>query len=262
MAGEMDSRQGPSEPAEAAATGENEAGCGEGCACHAVGAGGKIRMVIGQIVVVIALVLVARAFLKNKGTTTPDGTDAFSAARVQDASAAVVETVGAPASQQGNAAVVSTASDDRAAGTGVPSPGASSADEGEARQVQPVVCGETIRSLNELSQRAMASDGVFVFLAGEDAGKARDAIPAIEKAAEKIRGRGTKLDLFTLKNGSAEFRDVAVQVPPPGVLAMVKGRGASAVTDGITEAKLLQAFVTASSASGCGPSGCGPTGCP
>ena len=134
MAEEMDSQQNPVEPSGAAGDGENGAACGEGCACHATGAGGKMKLVIGQIVVVI------------------------------------------------------------------------------------------------------------------------------EKTAEKIRARGTKLGIFTFEDGSPEYADIVKQVPPPGVLAMVKGRGASAVSGDITESKLMQAFVAASSGGGCGPasSGCCP----
>lgn len=253
MPEETDRRQQSADPAQAVGSGENGAACGEGCSCQAAGGGGKIKMVIGQIVLVLALVLVARAFLKGK-ETTQEGTDAYSAAQLQGTSVAVVETVDTPPSQQGNAAGAATASDDRAAAAEAPSPKAPAEEQGEAPQAKPVVCGETISSLSELNQRAMESDGVFVFLAGQDAGKARDAIPAIEQAAAKIRGRGTKLGLFTLENGSAEFPGVAAQVPPPAVLAMVKGRGADSVSGEITEANLLQAYLTASNA-GCAPSG-------
>ena len=47
----------------------------------------------------------------------------------------------------------------------------------------------------------------------------------------------------------------------PGVLAMVKGRGMSAVSGEVTEAKLLQGYVAAGSAGGCGP-GAGAGCCP
>jgi len=249
MAAGMDKTQSSPEPAEAAAGGENGAACGEDCACHGGGAGGKTKMVIGQIVIVIALVLVARAVLKkNKETTGLNGAKVFSAAQVPGGASGGAETANTSGGQQ--QAVV-------AALGAVEGKSVESADGNS-----PVVCGESIESLGDLNSRAADSDGVFVFLAGDDAGKARDAVRVIEKAAEKIRARGTKLGLFTLANGSAEFGDLAAQVPPPGVLAMVKGRGGSMVSDGITEDKLLQAFVTASSASTCGPSGCGPSGCP
>ena len=72
---------------------------------------------------------------------------------------------------------------------------------------------------------------------------------------------GLKCGLFTLKAGSRDYDQIAAQMSVPGVLAMVKGRGMSAVSGDITEAKLVQGFVAASSAGGCGPSagaGCCP----
>ncbi|MHC4354853.1 MAG: hypothetical protein ACYS0H_19300, partial [Planctomycetota bacterium] len=77
---------------------------------------------------------------------------------------------------------------------------------------------------------------------------------------------------FRLKDGTAEYEDLAKQFSVPTVLAMVKGLGYSAVSEQITEANLLEAFVTASRApsaccppgtdpSQCGPAGCGPSGC-
>ncbi|MFH1706964.1 MAG: hypothetical protein ABIF71_03485 [Planctomycetota bacterium] len=56
------------------------------------------------------------------------------------------------------------------------------------------------------------------------------------------------MGLFTLAKSSPEYTNIAQRVPPPGVIAMVKGRGASTVSGDITEARLIQAFVTASSA--------------
>ena len=44
---------------------------------------------------------------------------------------------------------------------------------------------------------------------------------------------------------------------------MARGRGVVPITGEITEIKLVQGFVAASSSGGCGPStaGCGPAGC-
>jgi hypothetical protein len=81
-------------------------------------------------------------------------------------------------------------------------------------------------------------------------------------AARTIESKaGLKCGLFTLKAGSRDYDQIAAQMSVPGVLAMAKGRGMSAVSGDITESKLLQGFVAASSAGGCGPSagaGCCP----
>lgn len=141
---------------------------------------------------------------------------------------------------------------------GIATPPEAAADKPEDKLV---VCGKTIQSLGDLNREAVDNDGVLVFMAGPDPGRAREVLAIVERTAATIRGRGVDLGLFTLEKGSRQYAELAVQVPPPGVIAMVKGRGASAVSDDITESKLMQAFVAASSAGGCGPSGCGPSGC-
>jgi hypothetical protein len=80
-------------------------------------------------------------------------------------------------------------------------------------------------------------------------------------AARMIEAQGKKIALFTLQPGSRDYDQIAAQMPVPGVLTIVKGRGMSAVSGEITETKLVQGFVAASSAGGCGPSagaGCCP----
>jgi len=109
----------------------------------------------------------------------------------------------------------------------------------------------------------MAMDGVFVFIAGNDSAKAANAAAIITKAAETIGANGIKVGLFTIAAGSPEYNNIAMQVPPPSVLAMVKGRGMQPVMSAdISEEKLVQAFmVAASSGGGHGGGGCGPVGC-
>ena len=83
----------------------------------------------------------------------------------------------------------------------------------------------------------------------------------MNKAARTIEAQGKKIGLFTLKPSSPDYDQIAGQISMPGVLAMVKGRGMSAISGDITESKLVQGFVAASSAGGCGPSagaGCCP----
>ncbi len=134
--------------------------------------------------------------------------------------------------------------------------------------------GLTHGSLDEVTQRMRAVDADLLAapaewdavigasgapLSEKHADKAREVAAVIEKGAATLRDRGIRMGVFTLENGSREYADLSRQVPPPGVIAMVKGRGASAVSDDITESKLMQAFVAAASAGGCGPSGCGPS---
>ena len=75
----------------------------------------------------------------------------------------------------------------------------------------------------------------------------------MKAAVRTMEAKGMKCGLFTLKPGTRDYEQVAKQMAVPGVLAMVKGRGMSAVSGEVTEAKLLQGYVAAGSAGGCGP---------
>lgn len=124
------------------------------------------------------------------------------------------------------------------------------------------VDGREIEALSELNAVARDTVGVFVFLPGKTEATARAPTAKIRGAARTIEPqlRGGKIGIFTLKAGSRDYEQVASQMTVPGVLAMVKGGGMRAASGDITETKLVQAFVAASSAGGCGAGGgaCGP----
>jgi MYXO-CTERM domain-containing protein len=210
---------------------EQAEACGDGCSCHAGATPGRSRWVLGAIVLLVTAGLVVRAVLKSTGAPAqPCGTATF-----------------APAP--------------RASSSTVPS---SAATPGQSAAPMPggVVCGEPIQSIDDLNCKAAESDGVFVFLAGKDAEKARPVAAVVDKAAGTIRAQGVKIGLFTLRDGSAEYAEMAAQVSPPGVIAFAKGGGATILTGEVTESKLLQAYLSAASSGGCGPgSDCGPAGC-
>lgn len=136
-------------------------------------------------------------------------------------------------------------------------PEAPPAEAGEAKETgEDAAIGESIKSLNELNRKAAELDGVFVFLAGDDEAKAKEAVAAIAKATTAIRELDVKLKAFTLAPGTPEYDNIARQLPPPSVIALAKGRGMTPVTGEISEDKLLQAFLAAASAGGCGTPGC------
>jgi hypothetical protein len=116
-------------------------------------------------------------------------------------------------------------------------------------------------SLASLNKVAADADVVFVLLAARDQLNDKAITKEIEAAARKIISNGSKVLAFRLKETAPDYANLAKQVSVPSVLAMVKGRGMSAVSGEINETKLVQAFVAASRPSGCGPAGCGPTDC-
>ena len=197
-------------------------GCGVGCACHGSGASGKARWVICAIVLAVAGILVVRAMTKTDAASAQPQSTAFATPVVPaDSTPAVSPTV-------------------------VAEPAAASAET-------------MIGAFAELNTVAARSDAVFVYLLGkEETSGSAPATKAMQAAVRTIEAKGSKCAIFTLKAGSPDYASLAPQVARPGVLAMVKGKGMSAVMGEITETKLVQSYVAASSAGGCGSGGCAP----
>jgi hypothetical protein len=189
---------------------QQAAACGPGCGCHAPGTPGKMRWVLGTIVLVAAGTLVARAVIKDNGASAATPTPGF----------ATTALTGQPT------APISTTSD--------------------------AVAAKEIGAISELNTVAPDMAGVFVFLPGKSETTAKAPTAQIRSAAQtiepKVRG---KIGIFTLKTNSRDYEQITAQTAVPGVIAMVKGRGMSLVSGEITETKLVQAYVKASSAGGC-----------
>ena len=123
--------------------------------------------------------------------------------------------------------------------------------------------GEFLDSLASLNKVAVNQDAVFVFIPakGNDI-VSKEITDAIASAEQKIKSKGVLIGLYTLRSGSPEYANLAAQLPLPGMLVMSKGRSVGTVSGGITEEKILQAYVTSSRAGGgCCPSGGGSAGC-
>jgi hypothetical protein len=202
--------------------------CGSDCGCHGPKAPSKMRWVLGAVVLVAAGAMVVKAVLKNNSVSPEKATAGY---------AAVPPTAQAPVA--GVPAVVK---------------------EPAAPMNMKVI--KTIGTLSELNTVAADTTAVFMLLPGKN--EAADKLPMaqVQGAVRTIETQsGTKVGVFTLKTDSPEYEQIATQTALPGVLAMVKGRGMVPVSGEITEEKLVQAYVAASSAGGCGAGGCGPTGC-
>ena len=120
--------------------------------------------------------------------------------------------------------------------------------------------GEFLDSLASLNKVAANQDAVFVFIPAKGTQIVdKQTSDAIASARQKIESNGAKLGLYTLQSSSPEYANIAAQLTPPCMLVMSKGRGMGTASGGITEEKLLQAYVASSRAGGCGPSGCGPS---
>lgn len=204
--------------------------CGAGCACHSSGSSGRKRLILGTIVLLVAVALVARAVIKTN--TAPSQPDA----------AAFTSPIVAQTPPAESAAAAPTA---------------------EAAKTTDTFVAKEIGAFSELNTLAITSDAVFVYVPAKDGASSNPPATAMKSAVSRIASQGHKIALFTLKAGTRDYDQIAAQMSVPGVVAMVKGKGMSAVSGDITEAKLIQGFVAASNCgpSGCGPSGCGPAGC-
>lgn len=203
---------------------QQAAGCGSGCNCNATGKPSNTRWVIGAIVLVVAGALAVNAVVKNNDASAKEPTSAFATTIAAPVAGTVTNPVAAP-----------------------------------TREAMAMV---SLGALAELNSVATNTDVVFVYLPGKEVTSANSPLKPMQSAASAIESRaGLKCGLFTLKAGSPDYDQMAGQIVLPGVLAMVKGRGMIPISGDITEAKLVQGFVSASSGGGCGPSagaGCCP----
>ena len=211
----------PKPPDAMGALKQETSACGPGCDCHAAGPSARTRWIVGVIVILAAGVLVARAMIRNNSASAENATLGFASLPTAEQAPATDASRAAPAT----------------------------------------VAVREIGALSELNAVAADTGGVFVFLPGKNDPLIKAPLVQMRSAAKTIEARGQKIGVFTLKTDSQDYTQVAAQVAVPCVIAMVKGRGMIPVSGDITEAKLIQGFVAASSAGGCGPSGCGPSGC-
>ena len=213
------------QPEKAESVKEGTACCGPGCGCGTAAKPNKARWVVGVIVLATAGVMVVRGMVRSdKGST-----------------------------QAATAGLANPAATQSAAG------GADTKSDGAAADETSV--GTTIGAFGELDTVAIKTDAVFIYLPAKEGTAAKAPSTPMKGAARLIEAKGMKCGLFTLKPGSPDYDQIAKQMAVPGVLALVKGHGMSAVSGEVTEAKLLQGYVAAGSASKCGPgasAGCCP----
>ncbi len=201
------------------------------CCSSASGSYNKRKLVVLVIIVLAAGIILARSLMKESTAVSDDTQQLF---------ATIGQEKNNETSVQINAVTNVETSD----------------------KTEPTLWRPELDSLASLNKVAAEADAVFVFLAADDQQGSQTITKEVEAAAKKIQSNGSRICAFRLKKDAPDYAQLAKQFSIPCVVAMVKGRGMSAVSGEINEAKLVGAFVTASRpSSGCGPTGCGPTGC-
>ena len=204
------------------------------CCSSASGSYSKRKLVVFAIIVVAAGIILARSLMKESNAVTDDTQQLF---------AAIGQEKSNEISPQINAVTIVETSN----------------------KTELTLWRPELDSLASLNKVATNTDAVFVLLAAEGQQGNQTITKEIEAAAKKIQSNGSRICAFRLKKDASDYAQLAKQFSIPCVVAMVKGRGMSVVSgiSEITEAKLIQAFVTASRPSGCGPSSsCSPSSCP
>ena len=121
--------------------------------------------------------------------------------------------------------------------------------------------GAAISAIADLNDVAAKLDTVFLVIPSKDNAPASKETGAVLASVERILNeKGLSTGIYTLKATSPDYPDVAAKVTPPGIAVLTKGRGIGFVSGGMSENKLMQAYVASTSGGGCGPSGCPPPG--
>ena len=208
------------------------------CCSSDSGSYSKRKLVVLVIIVVATGTILARSLMKESNDAGGDGQQLF---------ATIAQEKNCEISPQINAATNAETNIE-------------ASDKTELTLWRPEL--DSLASLNKV---ATDTDVVFVLLAAEDQQGSQTITKEVEAAAKKIQSNGSRICAFRLKKDAPDYAQLAKQFSIPCVVAMVKGRGMSAVSgiSEITEAKLIQAFVTASRpSSGCCPSGAEQSACP
>ena len=217
--------------------------CCEGgncCPSDASGASQKVKIIAFVLIVVAAGAVLANSLIRKSKAEAGQPEQAFAGMPVSTTS----ETASVAKSEAETAMAVET-------------------DKGDSDtpKAAPSLWKTELASLASLNQAAADVDGVFVLLGSSDDRSSQGICREMQAALGKIKTSNTRVSTFWLKDSAPEYANLSQQIELPCVLAMVKGGGMSVVSDQISEARLVQAFVSASRPSGCGPSGCGPAGC-
>jgi hypothetical protein len=126
----------------------------------------------------------------------------------------------------------------------------SGADDSQAVSFTPLA---SISALNDVAQDV---DGVFILMVKNEADKTTAIVKEVTAAKKAIATRGIRMAAFQLSSNAPEFSVFSSQLPPPGIVVIVKGKSMRGVQGAdINKTKLLQAFIAASQASSCCSSG-------
>lgn len=103
--------------------------------------------------------------------------------------------------------------------------------------------------ISSYSQIKPSQEVAFVYVPAKNGKMSNKVQSAIQSAKQSLEARNIKVDLYTLNTSSADY---LAQTKTPAVTVIYKGKDKKTVTGDINTTKLLQAYMAATLAGGCG----------
>lgn len=111
--------------------------------------------------------------------------------------------------------------------------------------------------INSLKQITPSQEVAYVYIPNQNNGRiSSSAKAAVLSAKKSLEGKNINVFLYTLNSSSPEYNGIVAQTKAQSVIVIYKASGKFAIVSGdITSTKLLQGYMMAKLAGGCG-SGC------
>lgn len=103
--------------------------------------------------------------------------------------------------------------------------------------------------ISTYSQVKPSQEVAFVYIPAKNGKMSNKAQSAMQSAKQTLEAKNIKVDLYTLNTSSADY---SAQTKTPAVTVIYKGKDKKTVTGDINTTKLLQAYMAATLAGGCG----------
>lgn len=107
---------------------------------------------------------------------------------------------------------------------------------------------ETYPTISSFSQVKPSQEVAFVYLPAKNGKISNKTQSAMLSAKQSLEARNIKVDLYTLNTSSSDYSAQTA----PSVVVIYKGKDKKVVTGDINTTKLLQAYMAATLAGGCG----------
>ena len=209
---------------------DNSSTCGTDCTCNTQkGSPGKFKLLLFLAIFIVAGTVLGNSILKKSRMATKTASIGYSTALTLDPEAS------SPDVQKNST-------------TG--------------KEVQLASLAQ-LPSLSSLDNVAQEFDGVFILLASYDSEVTPAILKEITTASNAIASQGLRMGSFRLNSDAPDFASIGSQLPPPGILVAMKGRGMRGIScANVTQDKLLQTCIAAmNGGGGCCPSGRPTPGC-